>query len=390
VKTLFWLLIWSGGLAATEIRSGAMLGSSYDQRAFYIRYNPNEPWRKTYSGNEYRPEAQGKLMNVRLAQALFQDEYMTEKPFDPDRNTAAVIDALDIYKRHGVLMINVSLQGAQAGYEVSVNGIDRGNAFRFGPVKGTYVSAFGPDGSLKAAWMARLGRLLRAADQRGMIVNLMYFYQGQDEVFRSPGAMHGAVRSITDWLILNKHRNVLIDVANEYDLPGENWNFNAYVTQNILQLVDDVRQRFHFRNAGFQPPVSASSDGRMLYPESVEGQVDVLLVHGNGRALEYKRRRLAQLREVPRPVLMTEDDNGRESTTANLAAEQASCDLLFREAAGWGYMPWVQAQRFPFRYLPAPHARLDDTLPEKERDMVYFHAVLDHIAGLVLNHSPHE
>ena len=42
-----------------------MLGRSFDQRAFYIRYSPAEAWQKTYSGNQYRTEAQGKLMNVR-------------------------------------------------------------------------------------------------------------------------------------------------------------------------------------------------------------------------------------------------------------------------------------------------------------------------------------
>lgn len=367
-----------------------MLGRSYDQRSFYVRDNPRAPWQKTYSGAEYRPEAQGKLMNVRLAQAIFQDEYLKERPFDPDRNTDAAIEALDFYKRHGILMINVSLQGAQAGYDAAVNGIDRGNGFRFGSLKGTYVSAFRPDGSLKPEWLSRLDRLLRAAEQRGMIVNLMYFYQGQDEVFRSTAAIHGAARSITDWLIQNHHRNVLIDVANEYDLPGDSWNFSNYIPQNILQLVDDVRQRFKFRRSDFQAPVGASSDGRMLYPRAVEGQVDVILVHGNGRPVEYKQRRLAQLQQLGRPVLMTEDENGRVTSTENLAKDLESCDLLFREAAGWGYMPWVQAQRFPFRFLPASTARVRDDLPEPERDMVYFHAVLDHVASLVLKQPPQE
>jgi hypothetical protein len=85
---------------------------------------------------------------------------------------------------------------------------------------------------------------------------------------------------------------------------------------------------------------------------------------------------------------MNEDDNGRETTAANLALELASCDVFFRHAAGWGYMPWVQAQRFPFRYMPADGAHVRDDLPEPERDMVYFHAVLDHIARLVLERPP--
>ena len=94
-------------------------------------------------------------------------------------------------------MVNVSLQGAQAGYDKSVNGIDRENAYRLGPGRGAYVSAFRPDGSLKPDWLARLERLLRAA------VN------------------------ITDWLIAHDFRNLIVDVANEYDLPGARERFDA-------------------------------------------------------------------------------------------------------------------------------------------------------------------
>src|SRR5882724_402186 len=188
-------------LGATEITTGFLLGPKFDHRALYIRNSPGEAWQKTYSSGEYRPQARGKLMNLRLVQALYHDEWLTAKPFDPEANTSAVISALDFYKEHGVLMINVSLQGGQAGYDHQIYGLDRSNGFRYGPEKGIHVSAFRPNGSLKAEWLGRLERLLTAADQRGMIVNLMYFYQGQDELFDSPAAIHAAARNITEWLI---------------------------------------------------------------------------------------------------------------------------------------------------------------------------------------------
>jgi hypothetical protein len=372
----------AGGLRAIEINTGAMLGQHFDQRAFYIRNAPGDPWQKTYSGGVYRREAQGRLMNIRLAQALFHDEWMHEQPFDPERNTDAAIQALDFYKSHGVLMISVSLQGAQAGYDKAVNGIDRENGYRYGPEKGTYVSAFRPDGSLKPEWLARLERLLRAADQRGMLVDVMYFYEGQDEQFQSTAAIHNAACNITDWLIARNTRNVIVDVANEYDLPGPQWDFNGYIPQNIIPLIDEVRERF--KHTGYALPIGASSDGRMRYPHSLEGQVDVVLIHGNGRTPLEKARRVAELRDAARPVLMTEDDNGRGTTAEHLAAELESCDIFFYRAAGWGYMPWVQAQRFPFRYLPGVEAQVRDDMPEQRRDMAYFHAVLDHIAALTL------
>jgi hypothetical protein len=383
---LFFLL--SAVLGATEISTGSMLGRKYDPRAFYIRGGPGDSWQKTYSGRAYRREAQGKLMNLRLAQALFHDEWMDEQPFDPDRNTDAVIEALDFYKSHGVLMIAVSLQGGQAGYDMAVNGVDRKNGYRYGREEGTHVSAFHPDGSLKADWLNRLERLVRAADARGMVVNIMYFYQGQDELFESTRAMHDAARNITDWLIEKKLRNVIVDVANEYDLGGAGWDFDRYIPQHILMFIDEIRSRFSQRRADFLLPVTASSDGRMRYPQSLIGASDIVLIHGNGRSVAEKTRRTAELKPVSRPVLMNEDDNGRASTAENLAQELASCDILFKEAAGWGYMPWIQAQRFPFRWLPGREARVRDDMPEKERDMAYFHAVLDHIAGLVMRRPP--
>jgi hypothetical protein len=376
-------------LRATEITTGSMLGPGYDQRSFYIRHSPREEWRKTYSNPDHRPQARGKLMNLRLAQALFHDEWMKERPFDPEKNTDAVIEALDTYKSHGVLMINVSLQGGQAGYDAKVNGVDRRNGYRYGPENGTYVSAFRPDGTLKPAWLSRLARLLSAADGRGMVVNLMYFYQGQDEQFESPSAVHAAARNLTDWLIENNVRNVIIDVANEWDLRGDRWDFDSYIPRNIARLVEEIRDRFREREAGYVLPVSASSDGRMEYPDYLTRVVDLVLIHGNGRTAEEKARRVAELKDVQKPVLMNEDDNGRASTEQNLAKELLSCTILFEEAAGWGYMPWVQAQRFPFRYLPAGGSTVRDGIPEAERDLVYFHAVLDHIAELTLLRPPH-
>ncbi len=383
------LCVLPGALPAVEISTGFLLGPKYDPRSFYTRRDAAGTWRKTYSGPEFKRAAQGKLMNLRLAQALFHDEWLTERPFDPDKNTDAVIAALDFYRSHGVLMINVSLQGGNPGYEAKVNGIARQNGFRYGPGKGLHVSAFRPDGSLKPEWLSRLDRLLRAANQRDMFVNLMYFYQGQDEIFESTEAIHAAARNATDWLIEKNHRNVLIDVANEYDLRGDRWDFGGYIPQNIIRLIEEIRDRFQAKRAGFVLPVSASSDGRMNYPESLANVVDFVLIHGNGRTPEQKRARMAELRNLPRPILMNEDDNGRATTRANLAKEIASCTALFEGGAGWGYMPWVQAQRFPFRFLPSPSAELRDDMPEPERDLAYFHAVLDHIARLVMAKPPH-
>src|SRR5438876_1334869 len=291
---LFFLL--TSLLGATEITTGFLLGPKFDQKAFYIRYSPAEAWQKTYSGAEYRPQARGKLMNLRLVQALYHDEWLTAKPFDPEANTSAVIAALDFYKSHGIVMINVSLQGGQAGYDHQIYGLDRSNGYRYGAGKGTSVSAFRPDGSLKDDWLRRLERLLAAADQRGMVVNLMYFYQGQDEQFESTEAIHNAARNITNWLIDKKIHNVIIDIANEWDLPGDRWDFASYIPENLLQLIQETRDCFQKRHADYAAPISVSSDGRMNYPESFLGSVDLVLLHGNGRKPQQKLQRTVELK----------------------------------------------------------------------------------------------
>jgi hypothetical protein len=363
-------------MEAAELTTGALLGAGHDARAFYTRRTARDPWRKTASTSEWRPEAQGKLMNLRLAQGLFHDEWLTEKPFHPAKNTQALINALEDYRAHGVLMVNVSMQGGQAGYDPKVNGVDRQNGYRFGKDKGTYVSAFDRKGGLKAAWLDRLHRLLQSADRHGMFVNIMYFYQGQDESLESPAALHAAARNLTQWLIDRNHRNVLIDVANEYDLRDGRWDFDRYIPNNAHKLVEETRQLLRSRKILI--PVAASSDGRMGFPEPMMSASDVVLIHGNNRTPEQKQRRADELRSVRKPVLMNEDDNGRETTEENLKKELASCDIFFKDAGGWGYMPWVQAQRFPFRYFGG-----DD------RDMRYLHRVLDHIAALTLRKPPH-
>src|SRR5262249_36802775 len=152
----------------------------------------------------------------------------------------------------------------------------------------------------------------------------------------------------------------------------------SYIPEHVLQLIQEAHDAFQSKHADFAAPISVSSDGRMNYPESFLKSVDLVLLHGNSRTPEQKQKRAAEVKSWERPILMSEDDNGRPSTTGHLAKELASCDIFFERAAGWGYMPWVQAQRFPFRYMPAATTEVRDDMPEADRDMAYFHAVLEH------------
>jgi hypothetical protein len=372
--------------SAVEIATGKMLGPSYEPRAFYIRDKAGQPWRKTYTGRRFRPAAAGRLMNLRIAQALFHDEWLTEFPFDPEKNTDRLIAALDTYKAHGILSINTSLQAGNPGYAKEFPAIQRDRAYKLGPGKGSHISAFKPDGSIKPEWLGRLKRLQQALDRRGMILNFMYFYQGQDEVFQDVEAIKRAVVNATDWLIDNNARNVVIDIANEHDIRG--WDHDRWIHENMHELITLVRSRFREKKAGWIVPVGSSTGGSMRVFDNVRDHADLTIIHGNNRTVEQRRARVAELfadPKMPGPIFMNEDDSGRETTQEVLAKELAACDAVFSEGGSWGYMPWRQTQMFPFRhYMPAKSSKLTPGMPLEESGPVYFKAVLEHMRKLVL------
>jgi hypothetical protein len=375
------LLIVSSAITcpAVDIATGKMLGKGYHERWFYVRESPHARWVPTYSGPKYRPGAAGRLMNLRIAQALFDDEWLTEVPFNPEANTDRVIAALDTYRKYGVLAINVSLQGGNPGYKEVVTEIQRDHEASAGRGKGALISAFRPDGSLKGAWMDRLLRLQRALNERGMVLTLMYFYQGQNGILRDPAAIRQAVVNATDWLVRNDCRNVIIEIANEFD-----WGYDPWIKNHMGELIELARSRF---KPGFRLPIGASILGIGM-PDSARDHADLTIVHGNGLSPDKKRKDVAALfgdPKIPGPIYMDEDINSRDTlTTATLAVQIASADAVWQSGGSWGYMPWRQVQMFPFRYyLPKCKQKLDDRLPSDQRDQAYFCAVLEHIHWLV-------
>lgn len=372
--------------SATEIATGVMLGPRFKPDRFYLRMGGR--WEESYSQGMYRAKARGRLMILRLPNALFEDEWLIERDFDPDENTDRVIASLDVYSAHGVGAIGVSLQGGDPGYRLEVNGINRNGMANAGKEHGSLVSAFKPDGSLKESWSGRLERLLRETDRRGMVVCLAYFGRGQDEIFESPRAIVAAARNMTDWLIEKDFRNVVIDVAPGWDLEAQNWDHASFIPEYIAHVLEDVRERFH--DAAFALPIGASSGGNMAYPASLAQLCDVILVQGNGVSPDQKRARLKELRSNLRPVWMIEDDNGAEPDLATLSRETASANALFANGAGWGFRPLARAHLFPFDYRPGSTSELTGEASPTERDRAYFKAVLEHIATLVLKKPPHK
>ncbi|MBX6341054.1 MAG: cellulase family glycosylhydrolase, partial [Thermomicrobiaceae bacterium] len=344
----------------TQIATGAMLGSGYNPRWFYVRHDGGA-WQPTYAGTALA----GRLMNFRAIQAVFDDESRSDD--NPQANTDEFVRHIPEYADHGVMAVTVGLQGGKTKYATGV------------------VSAFNPDGSLKSAWMARTSQVIEAADANGMVVILSYFYDAQDGVFKSDDAVRAAVKNATDWLIAHNYRNVIIEIANEFQSGYRPLISNNSTSNGIGELIRLAQSRF--ANAGYRLPVSASSTG-LSWSGAVRDTADLALIHGNNTSSSQDASAVAALvtdSRVRGPVVMNEDWNGDDATSSTLSNELAACDGVVKAGGSWGlhWRYYLQYVPFPFNWALGDSTSLTKYSPTSDAGRAnYFRAVLEHIQGL--------
>ncbi len=370
-------LLPASAAVATEIAAGPMLGPRMKAERFFVRAG-RSAWNETYDGGPYRGKAKGGLLLVDAVHGLFDDPWLTEREFDADANTDALIATLDLYRAHGVAGLFVSLQGFDHPYPES-SGIARTGRAEDGEQKGSLVSAFLPSGELDQAWMARLERLLAATNKLGMIVCLTYFTPGQDEVLESDQAIVTAARNMTQWLIDKDFRNVIINIADAWDTQGA-WDHGDFIQRNVANLIIDNRDLFN--HAEFTLPIGAASGESLSYPSSLARVCDVVLLHGNRAGRADKLRAVVNLSEYDRPVILLEDPP-REDPDAELLGKTVAAVVSTLEApGGWALAPGRMSYDFPFSYAPAATASLE------EGPSGYFRTILEKLAEKLLRHPP--
>lgn len=275
----------------------------------------------TYPGATYRGRSlEGLLFNSRMVQAIFDDEcaetrslwaYPDTGVWDPDRNTDEFCAALADYRRHGLLAVTVGLQGGGSIYTPAVFGKFLNSAFR-------------PDGSLKPAYLARLRRVLEAADRAGLVVIVNYFY-GMQQRFDGDDAILTAARNATAWLLESGHGNILVDVKNE--IREADGLLESRGIHRVLQAVREIERD------GRRLLVSTSTfPTRHLPAGDWPAYCDFLMPHGNDSPPDAWRRELTAYLQDPRvaqperPVLCNEDSIHIENL--EIAAELG---------CSWGY-----------------------------------------------------
>ncbi len=277
---------------------------SIDGDAFLINGAPTCPGR-SYKGMKI----EGLLMNARLVQGIFDDlnpetrrrwDY-PDGPWDPERNTREFVEAMGDWYACGLRAFTINLQG----------GSPEGYSFSGQP---WHNSAFEADGSLRADYMARLGRILDRADKLGLAVILGLFYFGQDQHLADEQAVLRGADAVTDWLVDRGDRHVLIEIANEIDVSA--YDHDVLTPARVDELIRRVCERSAGRvdSPAGRLLVSVSMAGASLPPANVVKASDFLLLHGNGvETPDGIREMVDACRAMPayagQPIVFNEDDH---------------------------------------------------------------------------------
>jgi sugar phosphate isomerase/epimerase len=111
------------------------------------------------------------------------------------------VRALDNMVAHGINAIAVYVQGSNGGW----------------PDEDAAADGYGRDGSLSPAFAARLERLVRECDRRGMVVCVGLFSPRKDQRLEGEAAVRRAVEETARFLQERRLRNVFVDLMHEFD-----------------------------------------------------------------------------------------------------------------------------------------------------------------------------
>jgi hypothetical protein len=300
--------------------------------AFHINGQP------TYAGRSWNGlRIEGLLLNSRMVQGIFDDlnpdtrsrwAYADTGRWDPERNTTEFCAAMAEWRAHGLLAFTLNLQGGSPeGYSAE---------------QPWHNSTFESDGRPRPDYLARLERVLETADTLGLVVILGLFYFGQAHRLKDEAAVIRAVEETVGWILDRGYTNVLIEIANECDIPT--YTHPILMPPREHELVERTQR---ITRNGQRLLASTSYRGRSLPSEAVVRCADFLLLHGNGESNPHRIRHLVRMARAvpgytPKPILFNEDDH--------FDFERSDCNFLAAvgEYASWGYFdPYADGFQSP-------------------------------------------
>jgi hypothetical protein len=198
---------------------------------------------------------------------------------------------------------------------------------------------FGADGAtIDAAYAGRLDRLIRGADEVGMVVIVSFFYGDQAARLVDGRAVRRAVTTAGRFLRDGGYSNVIIEVANEQ-------NIGAFASHPIIQEPEGMAMLIDLaREESGGMAVGSSGGGGYIAKEIAEAS-DVVLIHGNGQTRQQYYNLITQAKAwaPQKPIVCNEDS-------------QAIGQLVVaaHTHTSWGYYNNMTKQEPPARWGVVP------------------------------------
>ena len=249
--------------------------------------------RLTYSEiDNANPKSLGLLWNMRLIQGVFEDLFGLENQyklcglkFDPEKNTDDLIKALPEWYAYGIRAITVGFQG---GWPVTQAMVDQFNC-----------NPFGEDGlHLNEGFASRMDRLIRAADEIGMIIIVNIFYWAQANRLKNGTAVRNALKTACNFLRDNKYTNVLIDVVNEFSIRR--------FIHPIIATEDGVSSLIELAKEESGGILTSSSPGGHTLADQAIQASDFVLIHLNGATRTSAYQALKNPNYIGKPIVCNE------------------------------------------------------------------------------------
>jgi hypothetical protein len=256
-------------------------------------------------------QAEGLLVNIRAVQAAVHD-YGNAIPFDSEENVDRVVAAMPGWRTRGLNMLTVGMQGGSPSFGCVSASAPRSRD----------LSMFDANGNLRSDAKQRLERVIRAADDNDLVVNVQVFYLNDQTV--NAGSIINALTQATQFLKGLNTGNILIEIANEVSAN------NAQESPALMpdQIDDRVRQ---VHSIWPEALVTSSFSSGSYGPTDAQREMDWISLHLNNKSVAESRTIIRRVKADPdtqgKPIAVTEDflENGEPFRAA------------IDEGAGWGF-----------------------------------------------------
>ena len=208
-----------------------------------------------------------------------------------------------------------------------------------------------------------------------MVVILGYFYFGQDQRLTDEAAVVAAAANATAWVVAGGYANVIVEIANEIDVPL--YTHAILKPERCHELIEVVQQASAGRvgNRAGRLLVGTSYRGGSIPRANVTDVADVLFLHGNHvDEPDEIRSMVRKIRAAPdyrgQPIVFNEDDHfefdagrqqlhGRSRRGRQLGAVRLPPAGRRRPNAVFRACPWTGASTRPQARLLQSRGRDD-------------------------------